>query len=223
MTYRDDREADRARILALETELAAARTKIDQLEGKRSQALVLASSGALAPGGKPTSHAARWLGAPLDLALTRSFEGAFPADRFEDLLEVIRAAVDTRGRTELLRSSMSWSAGSGERGMGPFTNVTVAVKDGTTTLSVTDRLSNAAGGVFGGVGGGVGGGLIMAPIGATLLVPVLGPVFFAAWFAGVYGGARAIFKRIAKSRAQAMQRVFDAIAAEIERTLQASR
>lgn len=219
MTYRDDRDADQARIAALEAELAETRKKLDELEGKRSQALVLASGGALAPGGKPRSAAARWLGAPTRLELTRRFEGAFPTDRFEDLVEVIREVVRDRGRTELLRSSFAWWSAASERGMGPFTSVTVSVRDGATTLTVSDRLSNLVGGIFGGVGGGVGGGLLIAPIGATLLVPVLGPLFFAAWFGGVFGASRMIYKRAARSRAEQVQRVFDAVEREIERAL----
>jgi hypothetical protein len=49
MTYRDDRDADQARIAALEQELAATRDKLAALEGRQSQALVLASQGALVP------------------------------------------------------------------------------------------------------------------------------------------------------------------------------
>lgn len=219
MTYRNDRDADQARITALEAELATARQKIEELEGKRSQALVLASGGALAPSGKAKSAAARWLGAPLKLELTRRFDGAYPTERFEDLVEVIRGVTQDRGRTELLRSSFAWSASSTDRGMGPHTSLSVTVRDGATTLLATDRLSNLSAGVFGGIGGGVGGGLIMAPIGATLLVPVLAPVFFAAWFGGIYGTSRAIYKRLARSRAETLQRVFDAVESEIEKEL----
>jgi len=35
VSYRDDRDADRARIEALEQELAQAKAKVDELEGKR--------------------------------------------------------------------------------------------------------------------------------------------------------------------------------------------
>jgi hypothetical protein len=158
MTYRDDRDADQARIAALEAELAETRKKLDELEGKRSQALVLASGGALDPSAKARSGAARWFGAPLHLELVRRFDGEYPTDCFEDLVEVIREVTRDRGRTELLRSSVAWSASTAGRGTGPHTSVTVSVRGGVTTLTVTDQLTNAAGGVFGGVGGGVGGG-----------------------------------------------------------------
>src|SRR5262249_3681251 len=66
MTYRDDREADRARIAALEQELAAARDKVAALEGRQSQALVLASQGALVRGSSDGAIA-KWFGAPANL------------------------------------------------------------------------------------------------------------------------------------------------------------
>ena len=56
-----------------------------------------------------------------------------------------------------------------------------------------------------------------APILATMAVPVLAPVFFLTWFGGVYWGTRAIYKRAARRRAQALQRVFDAVCEEVAR------
>lgn len=219
MTYRDDRDADQARIAALEGELAAAKQRIGELEGKQSTALVRAGGGALAMGAPSSRAATRWLGAPVRLELSRRFDAAFPIDKFEDLIDTIREATRDRGRVELLRSSMAWWASSSDRGTGPFTCVTVTVKDGATTLSVTDRLGQLAGGLFGGLGGGLGGGGIAAPLFASFAVPVLAPVFFVGWFGGVYGLTRTIYKRAAKRRALALQSLFDLLEAEISKTL----
>src|SRR5690242_12494725 len=109
MSYRDDRDADQARIAALEAELAAARDRVGELEGRRQQALVLASHGELAAGAR-RSAAMRWLGAPLVLELTRTFDRAYPTDRFEDLLVVIREVAREPGMSEILRSSLTWRA-----------------------------------------------------------------------------------------------------------------
>ncbi|HEU0032363.1 MAG TPA: hypothetical protein VFQ53_17145 [Kofleriaceae bacterium] len=215
MTYRDDRDADQARIAALEADLAAANQRIAELEGRREQALVLASGGNALTAPAPGTAAKRWFGAPLQLELTRRFGGTFPTDRFEDLIERIRAIVRDPGRSELLRSSLTWSATPGEKSIGPFLVVTVSVKDGATTLTVTDRLGQAAGAIYGGIGGGVGGGAIVAPIFASIAVPVLAPVFVLGWLGGVYAGARAIFKRVARRRAERLQVLFDALAEEI--------
>jgi hypothetical protein len=153
------------------------------------------------------SAAQRWLGAPTKLELERTFEGSFPAERFEDLVEQIRDITRDRGRTELMRSSVAWWSSSSERSVGPFTCVTVTVKDGKTVVRVTDKLGQLAGGLFGGLGGGLGGGGISAPIFATIAVPVLAPLFFGAWLGGTYALARTLYTRSAKKRAQRLEAV----------------
>lgn len=220
MSYRDDRDADQARIAALERELAAARDKVAELEGKQSNALVLASQRALAPGGAQAGPTAitRWFG-PGTLQLTRRFEGAFPIDRFEELIERIREVTRDPGRSELLRASLTWFASAGEKTTGPHRVVTVTVRDGATTLTVTDRLGGLAGAIYGGVGGGVGGGGLGLPILASITVPVLAPVFILGWLGGVFFGSRAIYLRAAKNRAIALQQLFDALVGDIERGL----
>jgi hypothetical protein len=223
MSYRDDRDADQARIADLEHELVAAKRRVAELEGKQSQALVLASGGALATTGEPNSAAAKWFGAPLRLSLERRFEGAYPVDKLEDLLEVIQRITKDRGRTELLRSSLTWWSGSPERGTGPFMTLTISVKDGATTLIANDRLGPLAGVIFGAIGGGVGGGAIMAPIAASIAMPILAPVFAIGWLGGFYAITRKLYKRSATKRAQQLQTLFDAVAAEIEAALRTSR
>lgn len=217
MSYRDDRDADHARIEALERELATAHDKLAVLEGRQAQALVLASRGTLVPGGR-ASGAARWFG-PGTLRMARRFDGAFPAERFEELIERIRELTGDPGRSELLRSSLTWFASRGDKAPGPYRIVTVAVRDGTTTLSVTDRLGGLAGAIYGGVGGGVGGGGLTLPLLAAAAVPVLAPVFILGWLGGVFAGTRAIYLRIARRRAVALQQLFDALVDDIERAL----
>lgn len=221
MSYRDDRDADQARIEALERELAETRDKLAVLEGRQSQALVLASPGTLMRNGQPRG-AAWWFGAPGQLQYARRFDGTFPTDRFEELIERIREVTRDPGRTELLRSSLTWFA-SREKSPGPFRVVTVTVRDGGTTLTVTDRLAGLAGAIYGGVGGGVGGGGLSLPILAATAVPVLAPVFILGWLGGVFLGTRAIYKRAARRRAVALQQLFDALVADIEGTLARSK
>ena len=218
MAYRDDREADQARIEALERELEVAQDKLAALEGRQSQALVLASPGALVRDGGQ-KRVAWWFGAPGQLQFTRRFDGAFPAERFEELVERIWEVTRDLGRTELLRSSMTWFASRAGKSLGPFRVVTVTVRDGVTTLTVTDRLTALAGAIYGGVGGGVGGGGLGLPILAATAVPVLAPVFILGWLGGVFLGTRAIYKRAAQRRAVALQQLFDALVADIEGTL----
>jgi len=217
MSYRDDRDADQARIAALERELAVARDKLSALEGRQSNALVLASQGALV-GGRGPSGAARWFG-PGILQLARRFDGAFPADRFEELVDRIREITRDPGRSELLKSSLTWFASRGEKSTGPFRVVTVMVRDGTTTLTVTDRLAGLAGAIYGGVGGGVGGSGISLPIIASTAAPFLAPVFILGWLGGVFLVTRAIYQRAARRRAVALQQLFDVLVTDVERAL----
>lgn len=216
MTYRDDREADRARIEALEAELATANRKIDELEGRRSQALAIATGRALVGTGaglqgiKPP-----WYGAPLRLELAHTFDGEYPRDELETLIDLIRQITREPGRAELLKSSITWSAGTNPRATGPFTVVTVSVRDGKTSLLVSDSLGQLAGGLYGGLGGGLGGGAIMVPIIAFLSMPALIPVACATWLGGVFLGTRAIFKRAARRRAEGLEKLFTALTVEI--------
>lgn len=216
MTYRDDRDADRARIEALEAELAAAKRKIDQLEGRRSQALALSTGRAMVGSSAGRADVATpWYGAPMKLELLHTWEGEYPRDELEGLIELVRSLTHEPGRAELLKSSMTWSAGSNPRATGPFTVVTVSVRDGKTSLFVGDTLGQLAGAIYGGVGGGVGGGAIMLPIVACLSMPALIPVAVGAWLGGVFVGTRALFKRAARRRGEALERLFAALVTEI--------
>ena len=214
--YRDDREADQARIDSLEGELAAANAKIAELEGKRSQALVLAGSKDLAPSGKATTTAAKWFGAPLKLELTRTWNKEYPFDKVEELIDLIREITGDNGRVELLKTSMTWESTSRDKGIGPFITVRVTVRNGTTKLEVTDRLGQLAGVWFGAGMGGGGGGTISLPILAGIaLNPVLIPVFIPVWVGSFYLVMRKMFKRSARKRAERLQKTFEAIEANI--------
>jgi hypothetical protein len=217
MTYRDDRDADQARIAALEQELAVTRAKLAAAEGRQDNALVLASQGGLVES-SVQSTAVRVFG-PGTLQLARRFDGAFPSERFEDIIERIREITRDRGLTELLPSSLTWYSWQGEKSSGPFRVVTLTIRDGITTLTITDRLSSLAGKIYGGIGGGVGGGGLGLPIVATSAIPVLGPVFILGWLGSVFLGARAVYKRAARRRAILLQQLFDALALDIERVL----
>jgi hypothetical protein len=216
MSYRDDRDADQARIAALEQELSQTRDKLTALESRHTHALALANQAALIQG-SPQTGVTRWFG-PTIIRFVRRFAGAFPTDRFEELVERLREETHDPGRSELLRSSLTWFA-SRDKGNGPYRIVTVTVRDGATTLTVTDRLGGLMGAIYGGVGGGVGGGGLSVPIMASAAVPYLAPVFILGWLGGVFLGARAIYKRAATRRAVALQQLFDVLVDDIEQAL----
>ncbi|HEY1551071.1 MAG TPA: hypothetical protein VGG28_24750 [Kofleriaceae bacterium] len=214
MTYRDDRDADQARIAALETELRTARERIDELEGNR--ALVLVRNDALAVA---TTRGAKIFGGPRSLKLFRKFDKPLGREHFESLVVCCRDRAGAMGRSELLSTSMMWTREAGDRGVRPNQTVTVVVRDGATTLQVTDQLGALAGAIYGGVGGGVGGGGLAVPIVLSAAAPMLAPVILGAWFAGAFGLTRALYKRAVRRRATQLQALFDALVDEIERTL----
>jgi hypothetical protein len=216
MTYRDDRDADQARIAALETELRTARERIDELEGNRSLVLFKRGSSELAIA---TTPGAKLFGGPRALRLSRNFDKPLGREHFEPLIVRCRDLSGVMGRSELLSTSMMWTRSTGAQGAGPNQTATVVVRDGATTLQVADHLGALAGAIYGGVGGGLGGGGIAAPIALSTAVPMLTPVILGAWFAGVFGLTRTLYKRAVRRRAVQVQALFDALAADIERAL----
>jgi hypothetical protein len=217
MSYRDDRDADQARIAALEHELAETRDKLTELEGKQTLALARSTSWALVPGGE-VSTASRVFG-PGMIELSKRFDAAYPVDRFEELVDRIREIAHDAGRTEILRSSLTWFGSRGEHNGIQRRIVTVSVRGETTTLTVTERLGGLAGAIYGGVGGGVGGGGLSLPILASVAVPVLTPVFLVGWLGGVFLGTRALYLRRARRRRLAAQQLFDALVDDIDRAV----
>jgi hypothetical protein len=189
MSYRDDREADQARIEALEGELATARKQVAELERRPEQALATTAQG-------PPS-AVRWLGAPLLLERSREIDHAFPVDKLEDLLASIQRIAGRPGRTERFQTSLTWRA--------PFRpTVSVVVRDGKTMVTVSDRLHTLAWNVFvlATWPGLTGVWVHLSPVG--LLLPV------------GYLAARVLFRRFARQHAQLLERMFDTVVAEIE-------
>jgi hypothetical protein len=214
MTYRDDRDADQARIDALEAELRVARERIDELEGNRSLVLLRGNELAIA-----TTRGAKLFGGPRELKLVRTFDKPLGREHFETLIVRCRDVSGTMGRSEQLSTSMMWTSNVGNQGKRPNQTVTVVVRDGATTLQADDQLGALAGAIYGGVGGGFGGGAVGLPIALSVAAPMLAPVILGAWFAGVFGLARSLYKRGVRRRAIQLQALFDALATDIERAL----
>jgi hypothetical protein len=165
-----------------------------------------------------TSPAAKIFGGPRMLRLFRRFDRPLAREHFERLIERAREVTGAMGRSELLTSSVMWVRGQ-DNSAGPNQTATVIVRDGATTLQVTDKLGALAGALYGGVGGGLGGGGLAIPIVLTTAMPVLAPVFFTAWFGGVFGLTRTLYKRGVRARAIQLQALFDALGAEIDKAL----
>ncbi|HEY4181925.1 MAG TPA: hypothetical protein VGM90_34010 [Kofleriaceae bacterium] len=217
MTYRDDRDADRARIEALEVELAQTKRELAEARGE-SFALVPASGNALAvAGGKDE----RWYGPPTKIDRGRSFDGELPRDRFEELIAHIRRIMETRGHAELLTTSMTWWATGGQRQNNTVAEITVMSRNGKTDLSVHLNLRPLVGAMYGGVLGGVGGGGISLPIAIPIAIgaPWVVPIAAIGWLGSVFLGTRALYKRLGRRSARRANNVFEALSAEIVKIL----
>ena len=206
VTYRDDADAALARADALEKELAAAKAEIDELKGRRSEALTRVGSQALA-----RQTATRWLGGPTRLALSRTIDGELPEEAYSDLVGRCTMLLGQIGNVSVLKGSLSWTSTIGS---GNMISVFVTSRDKQTTIRIDENLGRVVGGVFGGVGGGVGGGGISLPILlATQTMPFLAPITIAGWLGGVYVLCRRIYRGVAQRHSE---RLYDLLEQLVE-------
>ena len=191
VTYRDDREALRARVEQLEGELDEARAEIARLRGE-----------------EPVERASGWLGAPTRIEHERVIEGELPEAAREEVVELLRAELGQLGRTETLGRTLAWRSEPDPQRGGRRIDVLVTTRGGRTRIHVREHLGALAGGLFGGVVGGAGGG-----VGVSLLVTgaLLGLPFMAAGglaFAGLtYGVVRTAFSSVVRYRERELARL----------------
>jgi hypothetical protein len=214
------RSDDRARLAELEDELEASAAIIKKLEHQRdvpeSKAGTAGGRALKRAGFDPSSSKA--LGAPALLRLTRRFDGMFPRNQFEQLVERIRELTHEPGMVEIADDGIVWGS-SGERHPSQqhlLVRVTVNADDGSTILVATDRLGALVGRLFGAFGTIFGAGGLTAPVAASIAFPWFTPVFVFGWLGGVFGTTRLIFRRLAASRAKQLQEIFGALVLEIE-------
>lgn len=91
-----------------------------------------------APLGPDPSGERPWL-EPRDVLLEQEIAGEVSADRHEEIVEAIRAAVGVEGRTEVVGKTLSFYL---PRAVAPL--ITIRSKDGATRVRVTERLNGAA-------------------------------------------------------------------------------
>lgn len=159
----------------------------------------------------------RFLGAPSSLALERTIDGEVSPDEYDALVAEIQRAVGGMGSASLLGRSLQWtSAGGGRHRVSTRTvQVTVAPKNGRTTIRIEEPVGQLAGGLFLGLMGGIGMGLMpLAGVGGGYLgMSVAGPGFAiavaiaacGAFLGGTYLLARTIFNRIVSRRGETLQ------------------
>jgi len=194
--YRSDRDADLARIGALESEVALVRTQLEARDAE-PRALVLASQ-------------------RNDMvAIERTFDVRLSAEQLSVLVDRIRELTRTRGRTELTPTGASWWAKEteGEAGM----CITISVSSTSTRLVATDGLTSLRDRVGIAVLASIAIAL-PATVAAGVIALPLAPVLACTWVAGSIAGVRTAAPRQARQRSLKLAELCDALGAAIEDT-----
>jgi hypothetical protein len=185
MSYREERDALRARVEGLESELAEARDALAQRQ--RQDPIQRAPVNLL-------------LGGPTTITVERELDGELDESGFEILVAELQRELGEAGRIDRVGGTWMWSSsGRTQR----LVELTCRSHGGRTTIVAREALANFAGGIFGGVVGGVGGGGIggVVPAAAALgLPPALIAVAVVSWISLVYVLVRGFYKRTSLKR-----------------------
>jgi hypothetical protein len=164
-----------------------------------------------------------FVGAPTRLVLERTIDGEVPVDEFETLVLEMQREIGGVGQASTLGRSLVWTMqGTDRRRVATRTvQVTVAPRNGRTTIRIEEPLGQLAGGLFGGLMGGLGGGTSGIAMGIGMGVFHSAPIAV-----GLIGGmvsasyllARTIFGRMSRGRGERMQRLMSRLAEHVAAT-----
>jgi len=160
-----------------------------------------------------------FLGESTTITYEAIVDGEMRERDFDILVDIIRRALGDVGTVSAVGRSLSWSApaASGRR-----THISVLVRDGRTSIYVSERLKELAGGLFGGIMGGGGGGMIGPSIGIGVEAMgsalasvglVIGSVSLA------YTIARTIFTKIVGKRRRMLQELTERLADQARKSI----
>ena len=185
-------------------------------EAGLSAALVRRAATEIARPAPPEAESNAGLGGPTRLIVERVIEGEFPAEDFDQLLEVIRFSNTGPGQVASVGRSLTWTGLLGA-GQSAALTVTISVRHGQTRVRVHANFANLAGAIFGGIGGGVGGGLGWAAFGGgAMLAGVVGSLGLGFAFLGaVYALCRKVYGGQTREHAKTVH----ALADELERVI----
>lgn len=170
---------------------------------------------------------ARLAGMPLQRSFERVVEGEIGPEDHERLAGEIREALGALSALPLQIATLGRSLSAAAFTRGGLIDVQITPRDGRTLIRVSVNSRQLAGGIFGGLIGGIGGGLgsnvaWLAPFLLTRVVDlpvglgvVAGAVGALGVVAGAYGLARAIFTRAAGATHQRVERLADALEADV--------
>ena len=164
-----------------------------------------------------------FMGAPTHLMLERTIDGEVPAEEYEALVLEIQRELDGVGQASTLGRSLVWTMqGVDRRRVATRTvQVTVAPRNGRTTIRIEEPLSQLGFGLFGGLMGGLGGGTSGIAMGIGMGVFNSAPIavgLIGGFVTGSYLLARTIFGRMVRGRGERMQRLMSRLAEHVATT-----
>ncbi|HSA55591.1 MAG TPA: serine/threonine-protein kinase [Gemmatimonadaceae bacterium] len=159
-----------------------------------------------------------WLGGRSTIAFEAIIPGEMPERDFDLLIDIIRRALNDPGNVSGVGRSLTWTSTERARKVA----VAVLVRDGRTTIHVSERLKELAGGLFGGIMGGGGGGTLGPLIGVSIEAlgnPWLIPVFASMTIGATYGIARTIFRRMSRSRRAVLEEMTQRLSEQVRESV----
>lgn len=175
---------------------------------------------------RPSARSSRLAGAPLRILLERTFQGEISPDEYEGLVAEIRRTMGDTGMVGTLGRTLSWSPSPSGGRNGAHQRrlaITIAPRNGHTTLRIEESFGQLAGGLFGGIVGGFGGGMgsglgmgigIGALHSAVAATGIIGGVVLLA-----YGGARGIYTLVVNRRRRELELLRDRLSDQIAHAL----
>lgn len=159
---------------------------------------------------------AKFAGEELVLVREITVPGELREDGFERIVAVIERGTSEHGQTSQLGRTLTWRY---ERALKHRTvQITVASRDGQTSVRLEENLKDLAGELFG--ASGVGGGMVGFAIGANVGIGLVGALSSAVGLLGLsYLGARQIYRAIVKRRRRVMGRLFESVLTEVNACL----
>ncbi len=162
-----------------------------------------------------------FLGASSTIGFESVVDGEMPERDFDVMVDLIRRSLGDAGLVSAVGRSLTWSSADRQRKV----SITVLVRGGKTSIHVSERLRELAGGLFGGIMGGGGGATIGPIIGLSVNVTnsgVLAMLAAAGMLGTTYGVARTIFTRISRSRGKALQALTEKLADQARESIAAN-
>jgi hypothetical protein len=138
-----------------------------------------------------------------------------PDRDFELLVEIIRRRRGEPGIASSMGRTLSWAATARHQSL----HLSIAVRNGTTTIHAQENIRPLAGRIFGGFVGGAGLGPTGALIGLGLAVlhsPLAAVAIELGWLSTMYGLARTVFVKKSAKRSEMLRELVGELATTVE-------